>query len=109
MTSKRTAVVIGGGIAGPAAAMALRRAGPPEKSVNRDDRLQRASVRTLWRVDENDDSHYTTVLDASRLPDDRLVRILLDAAGLSDQASAAGDPALRPGRASQMDETSTAA
>jgi hypothetical protein len=40
------------------------------KGVRCDGRRQRASVRTLWRLDVNDDSHYTAVLDASRLPDD---------------------------------------
>jgi cytidylate kinase len=62
-----------------------------EKSIRSDDRLQHSWVRTLWRLDPDDDSHYTTVLDASRLPDDRLVMILLDAAGITRRGAHAGD------------------
>jgi hypothetical protein len=62
-----------------------------EKGIKCDDRLQHSWVRTLWRLDTDDNSNYTTVLDASRLPDDRIVMILLDAAGIARTPAHAGD------------------
>jgi cytidylate kinase len=58
-----------------------------EKTIRSDDRRQHACVRALWHLDADDDSHYTVVLDASRLPDDRLVRILLNAAAINGRVS----------------------
>jgi hypothetical protein len=48
-------------------------------------------VRALRHLDPDDDYHYTTVLDASRLPVDRLVRILLAADGITDRAPPPGE------------------
>jgi hypothetical protein len=62
-----------------------------ERSVKVDDRLQHTWVRALCHLDADDDSHYTTVLDASRLPVDRLVRILLATAGITDRAPGPGE------------------
>jgi hypothetical protein len=60
-----------------------------EKAVKRDDHLRRTSVRSLYGVDVEDVRHFTLALDASRVSTDRVVEILLAAAGV-----AAGEPAL---------------
>jgi hypothetical protein len=65
-----------------------------ERTIRFDDRRQHACVRALWHLDADDDSHYTLVLDASRLPHDRLVGILLKAAGMDDDCE--GDPPSSP-------------
>lgn len=58
--------------------VALQRA---ENRIKRDDRLQRRFARTLWQRDLDDEAQYAAVLDTSRLPADRVVGILLEAAG----------------------------
>jgi hypothetical protein len=49
--------------------------------IERDDRLQRRFARTLWQRDVDDAAQYAAVLDTSRLPADRVVGLLLEAAG----------------------------
>jgi hypothetical protein len=64
-----------------------------EKAVKRADHLQRAWVRTLYHLDIEDDSHFSVVLDTSRLSCDRLDEILLAAGGgtsLESRLAAAG-------------------
>ena len=64
--------------------------GHAESRIKRDDRLQRRFARTLWQRDLDDATHYAAVLDTSRLPADRVVGILLEAAGAHDRAVRAG-------------------
>jgi hypothetical protein len=62
-----------------------------EKAVRHDDRLKHAWLRSLYRVDIDDPSSFSLVLDASRLCPDRLVSTLLAAGGVaatSEQAEA---------------------
>jgi hypothetical protein len=65
--------------------------GHAESHVKRDDRLQRRFARTLWQRGLDDEAQYAVVLDASRLPADRVVGILLEAAGAGDERPVHGD------------------
>jgi hypothetical protein len=58
-----------------------------EKAVKHADHVQRVWVKSLYGVDIEDCRRFTLALDASRLSEDRLVEILLAAAGVT-----AGDP-----------------
>ena len=60
--------------------------------IKRDDRLQRRFARTLWQRDLDDEAQYAAVLDTSRLSADRVVGILLEAAGADGRASVRDDP-----------------
>jgi hypothetical protein len=52
-----------------------------EKSIRDDDDQKRAWVRTLYHVDLDDPTRFSLVLDVSRFAPDRVVDILLAAAG----------------------------
>jgi cytidylate kinase len=52
-----------------------------EKAVRHDDEHKRAWVRTLYHVDVDDTSHFSLVVDVSAFATDRVVDILLAAAG----------------------------
>jgi cytidylate kinase len=52
-----------------------------EKALKRDDHRTQAWVRSLYRVDIDDARRFSLVLDASRFSCERLVEILLAAAG----------------------------
>ena len=62
-----------------------------ENRIRRDDRLQRRFARTLWQRDLDDEAQYAAVLDTSRLRADRVVGMLLQAAGVGGDKSAHGD------------------
>jgi hypothetical protein len=53
-----------------------------EKTLKRDDHRKQAWVRSLYRVDIDDARHFSLVLDTSRFSRERLVDILLTAAGV---------------------------
>ena len=53
-----------------------------EKARKHDDRVKHAWVKTLYHVDVDDPGLFSIVLDASRMPTDRLVEILLAASGV---------------------------
>jgi hypothetical protein len=53
-----------------------------EKALKRDDHRMQAWVRSLYRVDIDDARRFSLVLDASRFSPERLVEILLAAAGV---------------------------
>jgi hypothetical protein len=69
-----------------------------EKALRRADHRLQAWVRSLYHVDVDDARHYSLVLDASRLSSDRLVEILLAAAGYTPSGNviAAGATSGRP-------------
>jgi len=52
-----------------------------EKAIRHDDDQKRALVRTLYHVDLDDPAKFTLVLDVSRFAPDRVVDMLLAAAG----------------------------
>ncbi|MFL5962171.1 MAG: AAA family ATPase [Gaiellaceae bacterium] len=53
-----------------------------EKALKRDDHRRQAWVKSLYRVDIDDARHFSLVLDTSRFSAERLVEILLAAAGV---------------------------
>jgi cytidylate kinase len=55
-----------------------------EKAVRHDDRARRHWVHGLFGVDVTDCRQFTVSVDASRLPPDRIVELLLAAAGVPD-------------------------
>jgi hypothetical protein len=65
-----------------------------EKAVRHADHLQRVWVKSLYGVDIEDCRRFTLALDASRISEDRLVEILLAAAGVTPAESEAGGVAL---------------
>jgi hypothetical protein len=52
-----------------------------EKAVKHDDHLKHAWVKTLYHVDPDDPANYSLVVDASRVPADRIADAVLAAAG----------------------------
>jgi len=54
-----------------------------EKAVKHADHLQRVWVKSLYGVDIEDCRRFTLALDASRLSEERLVEVLLAAAGIT--------------------------
>jgi hypothetical protein len=52
-----------------------------EKAVRHDDDQKRAWIKTLYHVEIDDPSHFSLVVDASRFPTERVVEMLLAAAG----------------------------
>ena len=54
-----------------------------EKAIKHDDHVKHAWVRTLYGLDINDARNFVVTIDASRVPDDRIVDLLLAAAGVS--------------------------
>jgi cytidylate kinase len=53
-----------------------------EKAIKRDDRVKSAWVRSLYRVEIDDDRNFTLALDTSRFSPARVVEILLAAGGV---------------------------
>ena len=60
------------------------------KALKHDDHLTQAWVKSLYRVDIDDASRYSVVVDASRFSTERLVETLLAAGGGSLETSKAG-------------------
>jgi cytidylate kinase len=58
------------------------------RAIDHDDHAQRAWVRSLYRLDVEDPGLYSLVVDASCFPVDRIVELLLAAAGTPRPASA---------------------
>jgi cytidylate kinase len=54
-----------------------------EKAAKHDDHVQRVWVKSHYGVDIEDCRHFTLALDASRLSEERLVEVLLAAAGVT--------------------------
>ena len=58
-----------------------------EKAVRHDDHVKRAWVRTLYGLDIDDARRFALTIDASRIPADRIVGLLLAASGVSAESS----------------------
>jgi hypothetical protein len=58
-----------------------------EKAVKHDDHVKHAWVKTLYGVDINDARNFALTIDASRVSDDRIVELLLAAAGVTAETA----------------------
>jgi cytidylate kinase len=58
-----------------------------EKAVKHDDHLKHALVKTLYHLDNDDPGNYSLVVDASRMPAERIAGAVLAAAGLDALAA----------------------
>jgi hypothetical protein len=58
-----------------------------EKAVKHDDHVKHAWVKTLYGVDINDARNFALTIDASRVSDERIVELLLAAAGVTAETA----------------------
>jgi hypothetical protein len=64
-----------------------------QKAVKHDDHVKRAWVRTLYGLDIDDARNFALTIDAARIPEDRIVDLLLVTAGVTAASAALAGPA----------------